>query len=155
MKEPTMARSYYSTVFAQPAEDIRRVLRDFGNYTVWVDGVDESRIEDGKSGDAVGAIRNIRMGETLVRQRLLAHSDRDRFYSYEFCEPFRYPVQNFAATIRVTPIVDGDRAFVEWWVTFDCAAGEREHWAVFFARGFAGWLESVRRSLARTIPAAA
>ena len=64
-----MAKSYYSTVFEQPAADIWAVLRDFGNYTVWVDGVDESRIEDGKSGDAVGAIRNIRMGETLVRQR--------------------------------------------------------------------------------------
>jgi Polyketide cyclase / dehydrase and lipid transport len=146
--ERAVARSYYSTVFTQPAGEIWAVLRDFGNYTIWVDGVDESRIEEGKSGDAVGAIRNIRMGETLVRQRLLAHSDRDRFYSYEFCEPFRFPVQNFIATIRVTPIVDGERSFIEWWVTFDCAAEQ-------LARSFAGWLESLRRHLADRMPAAA
>ena len=150
-----MAKSYYSTVFALPAGEIWAVLRDFGNYTVWVDGVDESHIEGGKSGEAVGAIRNIRMGETLVRQRLLAHSDAERSYSYEFCEPFRYPVRNFAATIRVTPVVDGDRAFVEWWVTFDCAAKEHNHWTAFFARSFAGWLESLRRHLAGKMPAAA
>jgi hypothetical protein len=154
-KESAMARSYYSTVFAQPAGDLWAVLRDFGNYTLWVDGVDESRIEEGKSGDAVGAVRNIRMGETRVRQRLIAHSDADRSYSYEFLEPFRFPVRDFVATIRVTPIVDGNRAFVEWWVTFDCAENERDHWTAFFARSFAGWLESLRRHLARTMSAAA
>jgi len=104
-----MAKSYHSTVFAQPADEIWAMLRDFGNYTVWVDGVDESRIEEGKSGDAVGAIRNVRMGETRVRQRLLAHSDVERFYTYAACEPFRFPVRDFTATIRVTPIVDGNR----------------------------------------------
>ena len=150
-----MAKSYYSTVFAQPAGDLWAVLRDFGNYTLWVEEVDESRTEEGKSGDAVGVIRNIRMGEIRVRQRLLAHSDADRFYSYEFLEPFRFPVRNFVATIRVTPIVDGDRSFVEWWVIFDCANEEREHWTAFFARSFAGWLESLRRRLAQGVLAAA
>jgi hypothetical protein len=153
--ESAMAKSYHSTVFAQPADEIWAVLRDFGNYTVWVDGVDESRIEEGKSGDAVGAVRNIRMGETRVRQRLLAHSDVERFYTYAACEPFRFPVHDFVATIRVTPIVDGNRAFVEWSATFDCGENERDHWTAFFARAFAGWLESLRRRLAAGIRAAA
>ena len=88
-------------------------------------------------------------------RRSCANGDAKRFYSYEFCEPFRFPVQNFVATIRVTPIVDGDRAFVEWWVTFDCATEEQDYWRAFFARSFRGWLESLRRNLARKIPAAA
>jgi hypothetical protein len=88
------------------------------------------------------------MGETRVRQKLLAHSDRDRFYSYAFCEPFRFPVRNFAATIRVTPIIDGDRSFVEWWVTFDCDAEQYDRWTGFFAKSFAGWLGSSRNHLA-------
>jgi hypothetical protein len=150
-----MAKAYYSTVFDQRADDVWAALRDFGNYTLWVDGVDESGIEDGKAGDAVGAVRRVRMGETLVRQRLVAHSDAERFYSYEFCEPFRYPVRNFLATIRITPVIDGNRAFVEWWVIFDCADDERDHWTALFARSFAGWLESLRRRLAEKIPAAA
>src|SRR3954470_11688252 len=114
-----MAKSYYSAIFNRPAAEVWASIRDFGNYDVWVDGVDESRIEEGRAGDAVGAVRYVRMGETVVRQRLLAHSDRERCYTYEFLEPYRFPVQNYAATIRVTPVTADDRAFVEWWATFD------------------------------------
>jgi hypothetical protein len=46
-----MAKSYYSTVFAQTADQIWAVIRDFSNYTVWVEGVSETFIEEGKSGD--------------------------------------------------------------------------------------------------------
>ena len=70
-----MAKAYYSTIFDRPADDVWAVVRDFGNYRVWVDGVDESRIEEGRAGDAVGGVRYVRMGETVVRQRLVAHSD--------------------------------------------------------------------------------
>jgi hypothetical protein len=140
-----MSKSYYSTTLEQSADQVWSILRDFGNYTVWVEGVDESYIEDNKAGDAVGAIRYVRMGETKIRQKLLAHSDEDRSYVYASCGQPRFPVHDFRATIRVTPIVDGDRAFVEWWATFDCAADQRDHWTGFFARSFAGWLGSLRR----------
>ena len=43
---------------AAPAH-IWEIIRDFNNYPVWVGGAGESRIEDGKSGDAVGAVRNV------------------------------------------------------------------------------------------------
>jgi len=144
-----MAKSYYSTIFEQTADQVWAAVRDFGNYTVWVDGVDESIIEAGKSGDAVGAIRNIRMGDTRIRQRLLAHSDRDRFYTYESCEPYRFPVRNYVATIRVTPIIDGNRSVVEWWAIFDCETDKYDHWTAFFTQSFAEWLGSLRQHLAR------
>jgi hypothetical protein len=143
-----MAKAYYSTVLEHSADQVWLVLRDFGNYAIWVDGVDEAYIEDEKSGDAVGAIRNVRMGETRVRQRLLAHSDRDRCYTYESCPPLRFPVRDFTATIRVLPVVEGNRAFIEWWATFDCSADEHEHWTALFANLFAGWLKSLRAALA-------
>jgi hypothetical protein len=144
-----MARSYYSTVLDESAGMIWSVIRDFGNYALWVDGVDDAGIEEGRPGDAVGAIRRVRMGETRIRQRLLAHSDAERSYSYEFCEPSRFPVSGYVATIRVTPIVDGDRSFIEWWASFDvAAAADRDHWTAFFTRSFATWLTSLRRALA-------
>jgi hypothetical protein len=142
-----MAKSYYSTVFEQSADRIWSVLRDFGNYTVWVDGVDEAYIEEGKSGDAVGAIRFIRMGDARSRQKLRAHSDIERCYTYELCEPHRFPIRNALATIRVSPITDTSRSFVEWWLTFDCVEHEYDHWTAFFATSFAGWLESLRGHL--------
>jgi hypothetical protein len=139
-----MARAYYSTVFDNSAARVWALLRDFGNYRLWIDEVEESGVEEGKSGDAVGAVRYARIGETQIRQRLLAHSDVERSYSYEFCGAPRFPIRNFVATLRVTPVTDGDRAFVESWASYDCEAAEQAHWEGFLVHSFAGWLESLR-----------
>ena len=56
-----MARAYYSTVIEQPADRIWAIIRDFNAYSVWLPGT-ESHIEERKSGDQVGAIRNVRIG---------------------------------------------------------------------------------------------
>jgi hypothetical protein len=142
-----MAQSYYSTVFEQSADDVWCVIRDFNNYPIWVDGAGTSHIEDGKTGDTVGAVREVMYQDTRRRQRLLALSDVERAQSYEFAGDTPLPVQNFRASIRVTPIVDGNRAFVEWWATFDCELERREERIAFFRDAFAGWLESLRRHL--------
>jgi hypothetical protein len=50
------------------------------------------------------------------------------------------------ATIHVAPIVETNKAFVEWWATFDCAAGEYDRWTNHFEKeGFARWLAALRR----------
>ena len=144
-----MAKAYYSTIFAQSADAVWSVIRDFNNYPVWVDGAGESVIEGGRSGDAVGCVRDVLYNGTRRRQRLLALSDVARTQTYAFDGEIPLPVADFEATIRVTPVVDGDRAFVEWWATFDCAAEDRAVRVTFFRDAFAGWLESLRRNLLR------
>lgn len=144
-----MARSYYSTVFDQPANAVWQVIRDFNAYPVWVDGAGTSEIEDGKSGDTVGAVRHVIYQGHHIRQRLLAQSDLERAQVYGFAEEGALPVANYCATIRVTPIVDGDRAFVEWWTTFDCDVAQIKERVAFFEKSFAGWLESLRRTLVK------
>jgi len=144
-----MAKSYYSTMFEQSADAVWRVIRDFNNYPVWVDGAGTSHIEDGKTGDSVGAIRDVLYKNTRRRQRLLALSDAERAQTYEFAGDTPLPVLNFQATIRVTPIVDGNRAFVEWWATFDCEIERREERVAFFRDAFAGWLGSLGRYFER------
>src|SRR5664279_3895539 len=104
----TMVGAYYSTVFAQCAPEVWKIIRDFNNYTVWVGGAGESRIEDGKSGDTVRAVRNVLYQERRTRQRLLALSDVDRSQVYEFCGEASLPLSDFRATLRVTPVVDGN-----------------------------------------------
>jgi hypothetical protein len=147
-----MARSYFSTVFEHDSAAVWAAARDFnGLATWWPSAVSESQIEDGKQGDQVGAIRCFRFGEATVRERLLAMSDAERCFSYEFCDPAPFPVANYVATVRVTPIADGsgDRSFVEWWGTFDCEASERDHWSAFFAAEvFAPGLQSLADYLA-------
>jgi hypothetical protein len=141
-----MAKAYYSTVFEQPAAEVWKIVRDFNNYPIWVDGAGESRIEDGKSGDTVGAIRNVLYQRRQVRQRLLAQSDVERSQSYEFCGAASLPLTDFQATLRITPVVDGDRAFVEWWATFDCDPACRDELTGTLRGWFGKWLESLRKT---------
>ncbi len=79
-----MSRSYYSTIFEQPADDVWSAIRNFNNYPLWVDGAGESEIEAGKSGDSVGAVRNVLYNGVRRRQKLLALSDTDRSQTYSF-----------------------------------------------------------------------
>lgn len=142
-----MTTAYYSTVFEQSADEIWKAIRSFDHYR-WAGVVSEVTMEDGKSGEAVGGVRRIVSGQHLMRQRLAAHSDVDRSYTYDLCEPSPYPVRDYRGTIRVTPIVETGHAFVEWWATFDCAPDERQRWVDHFERtGFAVWLASLRSFL--------
>jgi Polyketide cyclase / dehydrase and lipid transport len=138
----------YSTVFEQSADQVWTVIRDFNSYPVWVASVTESHIEEGRSGDAVGCIRNFVEYGTRIRQRLLAHSDLERFYTYESCEPLG-AITYYQGTGRVTPIVDGNRAFVEWSVTFDCLAKEQENCTKLLKEAMPQWLKSLRAVLER------
>ena len=147
-----MAKAYYSTVFQQPAQEVWEIIRDFNNYPVWVGGGGESRIEDDKSGDAVGAVRSVLYRGRNIRQRLLALSDVERAQTYEFCGAPSLPVEGFSATLRVTPVVDGDRSFVEWWAHFDCEPGLRDKLTATLGGWFAQWLESLRGTLEGRVP---
>lgn len=142
-----MATAYYSTVFDRSADEVWSVIRAFDHYSWAAPGVD-AEMEDGRPGDAGGGVRRVVTQNGTMRQRLLAHSDVNRSYGYEICPPVPYPVDDYRATLRVTPVVDGGCAFVEWWATFDCASDEREHWVEYFTdEGFARWLGSLREHL--------
>ena len=127
-------RSYYSAVIGAPAERVWATVRDFNGLATWFSpAVSSSEIEDGRAGDQVGAVRRFLLGETTVRETLRAHSDVERRYDYEFAPPAPFPVTGYVSTLRVTPVTEGDIAFLEWWADFDCAVAEQEHWRAFFA----------------------
>lgn len=138
-----MARSYYSTVIDRPAAAVWPTIRDFGAYA-WAGTGSNATIEGGRPGDAVGAVRRVATPGGTLRQRLLAHSDLERSYAYQLCEPTPYPVRSYVGTLRVTPVVDGGRAFVEWWATFDATGADTDHWVAHFERAMAGWPGSLR-----------
>jgi hypothetical protein len=144
-----MAKSYYSTVFDQPADSLWGVVRDFNAYPIWVDGAAESEIEGGKPGTTVGAVRSVLYDGARIRQRLLAQSDVERAQTYEFADAPLLPVQNYRATIRVTPVVDGNKSFVEWWADYDCDPDCHGEMMDFFRSSFGRWLESLRRTVTK------
>jgi hypothetical protein len=145
----SMAKSYYSIVLAHPADEVWAVIRPFDHYA-WA-GVDsETIIEEGKTGDQVGAVRRVTYEGNVLRQLLLAHSDIDRFYTYSFLGTPPFPVRYYQATIRVSPVVANNHSFVEWWATFDCADDERDKWVRHFEQqGFAKWLAALSQFMSK------
>jgi hypothetical protein len=139
-----MARAYYSTVFREPASEVWKIVRDFNNYPVWVGGAGESAIEDGKTGETVGAVRSVHYQGRHIRQRLLALSDVERSQTYEFCGAPTLPVTGFRATLRINEIVDGNGSFAEWWADFDGEEATREELCWKLRGWFGQWLESLR-----------
>jgi hypothetical protein len=141
-----MTRSYFSTTFAQSADKVWSVVRDF-NGPQWAEGVGESHIENRKPNNAVGAIREVRYYERPTHQRLTAHSDDERCYSFESVEPFDN-LRSYRQTLRVAPIVDTNTAFVEWWADFDAPPEDRENWKGYLQEQFGKSLEKLRTYLA-------
>lgn len=153
-----MHRVYYSSVLDDPASKVWSLIRDFNNYPSYIDGVTESVIEDHKRGDEVGAVRRFRYGGQWIRQRLAAHSDSDRSFTYAGMDPFPFPAKgeavspspiDYEGTLRLTPIIDGDRTFVEWFVDFDALPEEARQWTELLSDLIAQWVDSLRRALAR------
>lgn len=84
-----MASSYYSVVLDHSAAEVWAVIRPFDHYG-WAGVPGETVIEAGKAGDQIGAIRRFSGGDKTLRQILLAHSDRDRSYTYAFVDAPRF-----------------------------------------------------------------
>jgi hypothetical protein len=153
-----MHNACYSSVLDQPADKVWSLVRDFNNYPRYIEGVSESIIEDGKPGDEVGAVRRFCYAGTWLRQRLTAHSDRDRAFAYAGLDPFHFPTDlgadppgpiDYEGSLRLTPIVDGDRTFIEWSVTFRSPPNEATRWTEFLLVAIPQWIDSLRRTLAR------
>lgn len=145
-EERIMTKVTYSTVFNHTADQVWAVIRDFNSYPVWVVSVTESSIEEGKSGDSVGAIRDFVEYGVHIRQRLIAHSDLDRFYTYESCAPLG-AVTYYQGTGRVIPIVDSNRAFMEWAIYLECPEAERENSVNQLKEAMPRWFASLRAVL--------
>ena len=116
-----MARVYVSSVINAPAAKVWERVRDFNAMPRWHPAIRESRIENGEPSDKVGCVRDFTLqnGDRL-REKLLGMSDYDMFCTYSILES-PMPLENYIATLRLTPITDGDRTFGEWTAEFDCA----------------------------------
>jgi uncharacterized protein YndB with AHSA1/START domain len=117
-----MPRVYASSVIDAPAAKVWEKVRDFNALPRWHPRIRESRIENGEPSDKVGCVRDFRLqnGDHL-REKLLGLSDYDMFCTYSILES-PMPLTDYIATLRLTPISDGDRTFIEWTAEFDCAA---------------------------------
>ena len=141
-----MNKTYYSTTFPQSADKVWAVIGDFNGYQ-WAEGVGKSSIENRKGNNDIGAIREFGYHNRQVRERLVAHSNADRSYTYESMAPMD-SLTSYRQTLRVAPIVDTNTSFVEWITQFDAPEGERELWEKVLQEECAQSLEKLRTYLA-------
>ena len=115
-----MTKIYVSTVLPAPVGRVWSVVRDFNGLPNWTPFVAESRIELGAPADQIGCVRNFVLKDGgRIRERLLALSDYAFSTTYSILES-PMGVENYVATLGLTPITDGDRSFAEWTAEFDC-----------------------------------
>ena len=115
-----MARVFTSSVIPAEASAVWERIRDFNALPQWHPRIRDSRIEDALPSDKIGCIRHFHLQNgDLIREQLLGMSDYDLFYSYAILES-PMPLTDYVATLRLTPITDGDRCFAEWSAEFEC-----------------------------------
>jgi hypothetical protein len=143
-------RIYFSSVIEAGAEAVWSRIRDFNGLPSWHPLIADSRIENGEPADKVGCIRHFHTRDGgMIRERLLALSDYDYSCTYEILES-PMGVANYVATLKLTPITDGNRAFAEWSAEFDCAEGrERELTATIGDGVFQAGFEALKRHFSR------
>ena len=144
-----MPKAYASSVINAPAGDVWAVVRDFNALPDWHPAIAQSEIEDGKASDQVGAVRSFTLHDGAhIRERLLYLSDSTMSCQYNF-ELTPFDVQNYMATLRLTPITDGDQCFIEWWATFDCDIAATDEWLDTFSNGvFQGGFDALKERFA-------
>ena len=142
-----MARVYTSSVINASATRVWARVRDFNGLSSWHPAIAESRIENGEPADKVGCIRNfsLRNGDRL-REQLLGLSDFDMFCTYSILDS-PMPLTNYVATLRLTPITDHDRTFIEWSADFDCAPDKETELVSNIGGGvFQGGFDALKRA---------
>ena len=110
---------FRSVILEAPIAEVWAAVRAFDGVVNWNPGVTVARMETGNP-TAVGSVRHLDIVDgTVFRETLLAHSDLERFYSYDIVEG-PLPCSNYISTHRFIPITEGDKTLGIWQGTFDC-----------------------------------
>ncbi len=116
-----MAQVFISSVIEAPIAAVWALVRDFNGLPNWTPFVAESRIEGNGPADQIGCIRAFRLKDGgRIREKLLALSDYEFSQTYAILES-PMGVENYVATLRLLPIIDGGRTYAEWTAEFACA----------------------------------
>ena len=140
-----MIKVYTSSVIQASADAVWARVRDFNGLPKWTPFVAESRIENGLPADKIGCVRNFKLKDGgQIREQLLMLSDYDYQCTYSILES-PMGVTNYIATLKLTPITDGNRTFAEWSAEFDCAPNEERRLAEQIGQGvFQGGFDALK-----------
>ena len=116
--------------FAFGSDRVWQAIRSFREYE-WGESVGPGVIEGGGADNEVGSVRAFTYYGVLSRQRLTAHSDADRAYSWESCEPYE-SVDHYEATLKIEPVGE-EASKVTWMWRYEAPEAEIPKWNSLFA----------------------
>ncbi len=140
-----------SAVIDAPIEQVWALLRDFNSHSAWHPAVGDSQIENGEPADQIGCVRNFFLKDgNHIREQLLALSDEQHISTYCILDA-TLPMKRYVATLRLSPVTDGNRCFWHWQSSFDIPKGrEREFDELVgngvYQTGFAGLSSFLRKT---------
>jgi hypothetical protein len=145
-----LARVFVSSIIDAPAAQVWTVVRDFNGLPGWLPAAVESRIEQNARADQIGCVRNFGLKDGgRIRERLLALSDYDYSMSYSILES-PMGVEDYVSTLRLFPVTDGDRTYVEWSAEFNCPSAREADLVKLIGQSvFMGGLHSLRTRFSR------
>lgn len=145
-----MIRVTRSAIIDAPIATVWSLIRDFNSHWAWHPAVGRSSIENGEPSDRLGCVRNFFLKDGHhIREQLLVLSDRDHQSTYCILEA-TVPMQRYVATVKLSPVTDGDRTFWHWQSTFLPPPGEARRFEQLvgvevYEGGFAGAREWIAR----------
>ncbi len=110
---------FRSMIIEAPIDAVWAAVRNFDGVSSWNPAVTAATLETGVS-TATGTIRRLDIADgTVFRETLLAHSDKEYFYTYDILE-CPLPVTGYISTHRFTPITHTCQTLGIWESWFDC-----------------------------------
>lgn len=121
----TVVRLMESGVLDAGADAVWAILRDFSSASKWSEEITGCEMEGGAAPSQVGGIRKMTFSfGPVARERLVALSDRERFFEYELLPPEELPFKGYLGKMQVTPINETDQCVVSWASSFTVTDGD-------------------------------
>ena len=142
-----MATIYKEILVNRSPDQVWAAVRDFNALPQWHPAIRDSKIEGNHPSDKIGCIRNFNLRDGgNIRERLLALSDYDFTCTYAILES-PMGVRDYIATLKLSPITDGNRTFAEWTAEFDCEPTRANELAALVGQGvFQGGFDALKRA---------
>lgn len=136
-----MAQARVQKEVAATAAQVWEVVRDFGAVQRWSPGLTSCEVD----GEGIGAVRTIKLGDMVIRERLESLDDATRTFSYSIVDG-PLPLTNYLSTFTVVDS-DAGKSQITWSSTFE-AAGMTDEQAAQMVEGiYHGGIKGLRGAL--------
>ena len=121
-----MHSTEWSLVIPVSTDKVWEILREFNGMPNWHPAIKESKIDNGKGDNEIGAVRLMTMGNGgTIHEELTGHSDEKMTVDYTITES-ALPITDYQSRLEVHPVTETEQSFVKWSCTFNAEAEKAE-----------------------------